>query len=165
MRDVILFQVIEHIRSFDRVPSHYSREKTRERQFLASNLSIAKLFRKFLENKDITVFNVNRRNRRVRREVNRNLPLSYSTFRRIFRTFKLSFRRPYTDTCGKCDSLLIIKNYSQDEQEIARAQALKTNHIEQAEKHYECFRFDLKVLPKEKNKAHVIPWRTPPVWK
>lgn len=150
------------------MPSHYAREKTGERQFLASNLSIAQLFRKFLENKGITGVNVNRRNRRnrrVRRQVNRNLPLSYSSFRRIFRKFKLSFRRPYVDTCGKCDSLLIIKNYSQDEQEIARAQALKTNHIEKADKHYECFRFDFNVLPKQKNKPHVIPWRSPPIWK
>jgi hypothetical protein len=60
------------------------------------------------------------------------LPLSFSSFRKIFRTFKLSFRRPYVDTCGKCDSLLIIIKYTKDEEEKASAEKVKTDHVKKA---------------------------------
>ena len=108
------------------------------------------MFRDFLDSKELTEDD--------------DLPISYNTFRRIFRKFKLSFKRPYTDTCGKCDSFLIIKKYSQNEEEIANAQRLRDSHIQQAEENYACFRFDMNVLPNQKNVAHTIPWRIPPVW-
>ena len=55
--------------------------------------------------------------------------------------------------------------YSQDEEDTASAQGLKTGHIEQAEEHYECIRFDFNVLTKLKNKAHGMTWRISPIWK
>ena len=130
-------QVIEHIRSYNRDTSHYAREKTRDTQFLESDLTIAQLWRDFLKSKDVSS--------------NDDLPLSYCTFRRIFRKFKLSFKKPYVDTCSKCDSLDIVIKYSQDEKEIRNAEDLKKSHIEKAAEGYDCFHFDLYILPKRKN--------------
>lgn len=143
-------QVVEHIRSYKRDSSHYAREKTRDTQFLESNLTISQLWRDFLKSKDLSS--------------NDDLPISYWTFRRIFRKFKLSFKRPYVDTCGKCDSLEIVIKYSQDEKEIANAKELKQNHIEKAEEGYDCLHFDLNILTKRKNTEEGFPCVAPLTW-
>ena len=133
-------------------PSHYAREKLKDKQFLASNLSIAQLFRDFLSIKGLS-------------QLDGNLPLSYNTFRKIFRGYKLSFKRPRVDTCGKCDSLAIIKRFSHDEDEITNADRIREVHLQQAEQHYESLHYDLVDLPRLKNRVHAIPWRKPPAWK
>ncbi|KAK3736675.1 hypothetical protein QZH41_020402 [Actinostola sp. cb2023] len=145
-------EIIEHIRGYEREQSHYAREKTRDKQFLASNLTIAQLWREFLINKGL----------RVGEDA---APVSYSSFRKIFRTFNLSFRKPYVDTCGKCDRLSLTIKYAKDEQERASAREIKCNHIEQADGHYDCINFDLNILPKRKHKEIGQPWIMPPDWK
>ncbi|KAK3729309.1 hypothetical protein QZH41_011432 [Actinostola sp. cb2023] len=96
-------KVVEHIHSYDREASHYAREKNpRGRQFLAPNLSIKEIWRQFLTKKGLR---------------DEDAPLSYNSFRKIFRTFNLSFRKPYVDTCGYCDSLSVIIKYNKDEEE------------------------------------------------
>lgn len=149
---IVLFQAIEHIRSYRREVSHYSREKTKDKQFLDSHLSIAEIWREFLEKNNVDL-------------ASENFPICYSSFRNLFRTFKLSFRKPYVDTCGSCDSYTIITKYSKDEQERVDAQKSKLEHIEKADLHYDCMNYDLVVLPKEKNKAKEIAWVLPPLWK
>lgn len=144
-----MFQVIEHIRSYDREVSHYAREKTRDQQFLAPNLSIAQIWREFLEKKSLTVSG----------------KLSYSSFRNIFRTFKLSFRKPYVDTCGRCDSLSVIIKYTKDDEEKASAEKLKADHVKKADEHYDCIRFDLNTLLELKNKPSESSWAIPPMWR
>lgn len=143
--------MVEHIRSYERDQSHYAREKTREKQYLSPNLTIAQLFRDFLEKKDIPP--------------GEKSPISYSAFRKIFRTFNLSFRKPYVDSCGRCDSFSIIIKYSRDEDERKSARELKLQHLDRADAHYDCIHFDLKVLPTRKNKDQGLPWILPQLWK
>lgn len=100
-----------------------------------------------------------------KRDVGVNDTLSYSSFRTIFRTFKLSFRKPYVDTCGLCDGYSMIIKYSKDDKEKEDAKVEKAAHIEQADEHYDCINYDLKILPKEKNNAKELSWALPPVWK
>ncbi|KAK3720986.1 hypothetical protein QZH41_018543 [Actinostola sp. cb2023] len=96
-------KVVEHIHSYDREALHCAREKNpRGRQFLAPNLSIKEIWRQFLTKKGLR---------------DEDAPLSYNSFRKIFRTFNLSFRKPYVDTCGYCDSLSVIIKYNKDEEE------------------------------------------------
>lgn len=146
------FQVVEHIQSYDREVSHYAREKTRDRQFLAPNLSITRLWRQFLLKKGL--------------EVGDELPLCYSSFRNIFRTFNLSFRKPYVDTCGKCDLFLATIKHAKDEDEKESAQRLKDDHVRKADQHYDCIHFDLNDLPKSKNtrRQAETAWTLPPLW-
>lgn len=147
----IVSQVIEQIRSCKREESHYARAKTKDKQFLDSSLTIAQLWRDFLESKELSLDD--------------DLPISYSTYRKVFRKFRLSFKKPYVDTCGKCDSLLVVIQYSQDEKEIVNARKVKECHIEKADERYDCINFDLEVLPKTKNKRDSPPWVLPPLWK
>lgn len=132
-------------------PSHYARETTQERQFLPSNLSIAQLWRDFLDKKGP--------------HEGEKPPIAYTTFRNIFCTFNLSFRKPYVDTCGKCDSFSIIIKYSKDEDERISARDLKSAHIDKADQHYDFIHFDLNVLPKDKNERSRRRWVLPPKWK
>lgn len=92
-------------------------------------------------------------------------PISYSAFRKIFRTFNLSFRKPYVDSCGRCDSFSIIIKHSSDEDEKESARELKLQHIDKADAHYDSIHFDLRILPKRKNKEIARPWMLPPLWK
>ena len=112
-------------------------------------MSIAEIWRQFL---------------RTRQEEIRG-NISYSSFRNIFRTFKLSFRKPYVDTCGSCDSLSIKAKYSEDETEKENAPQLKSLHVQKADQHYDCISYDLDILPREKNNPKELGWVLPPVWK
>ncbi|XP_032228158.2 uncharacterized protein LOC116611750 [Nematostella vectensis] len=87
-------EVVEHFRSYDRSQSHYARAFTKEKQYLSSNLSLSQLWRDFLAKKGIGRVDI--------------APLSFTSFRRIFKTFSLSFRKPHVDTCPNCDSFQII---------------------------------------------------------
>ena len=113
-------------------------------------MSIAEIWRQFLEKIDVDI-------------ADNNFPISYSSFRNVFRTFNLSFRKPYVDTCGSCDSFTIITKYSKDEEEKKNAQELKSELLEKADLHYDCCNYDLVVLPKEKNIRKEIAWVLPPV--
>lgn len=146
-----LFQVVEHIRSYDREASHYAREKNPQgRQFLAPNLSIKEIWRQFLTKKGLR---------------DEDAPLSYNSFRKIFRTFNLSFRKPYVDTCGYCDSLSVIIKYTKDEEEKETTERLKAEHVRKADQHYDCINFDLTILPKSKlNSQNEFACTFPPLW-
>lgn len=113
-------------------------------------MSIAEIWRQFRKKKE---------------DVGVNNTLSYSSFRNIFRTFKLSFRKPYVDTCGLCDGYSIIIKYTKEDQEKEDARVLKAEHIQKADQHYDCINYDLKILPKEKNTRRGRAWVLPPVWK
>lgn len=132
-------------------PSHYAREKVKDKQFLASDLSIAQVYRDFLDTKGLT-------------QKDRDLPISYNSFRKIFRGYKLGFKRPLVDTCGKCDSFSIIKRFSNDEDEVQQAERMRQEHLAKADLHYKTLQFDLNELPKLRNRDNAD-WRMPPQWK
>lgn len=141
-------KVVAHIRSYDREESHYAREKTRDREFLDSTLSVAELWRQF---------------RRKKEEEGTQVSLSYTTYRSIFRQFRLSFRKPYVDTCGMCDAYLMITKYSKDEKEKENAQRLKREHVRKADEHYDSINYDFKKSVKEKKKEEYN-WTQPASW-
>lgn len=145
-----LFKVVEHIRSYEREVSHYAREKTKDREYLDSSLTIAEIWRQF---------------RRKKEQEGVDDTLSYGSFRNIFRKFKLSFRKPYVDTCSLCDGYSIITKYAKDEDEKKDAQRLKSEHVEKADQHYDCINYDLKTFLKEKNIRNGHAWELPPIWK
>lgn len=142
---------MDHIRSYEREVSHYAREKTKDRQYLNSNLNIAILWRQFREKK--------------RKLEGVTVTLSYSSFRSIFRSFKLSFRKPRVDTCGFCDGYFILNKYSKDDVEKEEAKLSKSKHLETADQHYNCINYDLTVLPVEKNNQRESGWTLPPLWR
>ncbi|KAE9536991.1 hypothetical protein AGLY_006798 [Aphis glycines] len=79
--------IIEHVNSFPRDESHYGRKKSKK-EYLSQDLNISRLFRSFKD----------------------KFPDSPVTYRFFFETFKqkcpnISFHKPRTDTCSKCDLL------------------------------------------------------------
>lgn len=81
--------VREHINSFPKDVSHYSRNSS-EKEYLSSDLTLKKLYEafqlKYPENEKIT----------------------YEYYKRVFhRDFNISFRKPRADTCKTCDRLNI----------------------------------------------------------
>ena len=100
--------------------SHCARKSTKDKQYLSPTLSLAQLWRDFVKKKDLPP---------------ERMPLSFSSFRDIFKTFNLSFRKPRVDTCPKCDSLKILMKHSTDEAIVEDARALKAAHVRPAELH------------------------------
>ena len=90
--------VISHIHSFKTVESHYGRKKS-SRQYLSSNLSVAKMYEMYL---------VHCNERQI-------APVSKTFYREIFNTkFNLGFHKPKKDQCDLCISFANADNDMKD---------------------------------------------------
>lgn len=84
-----------HILSFPSTESHYSRAHT-SRRYLGPHLNVTKMH---------DLYQISGLGAEV----------SYSTYYKIFKGLKLSFRPPYLDTCRTCDSLKMrLKHCAED---------------------------------------------------
>lgn len=80
--------VKDHIQSFAKYKSHYSRKNTPHKQYLDSSLSMNKMYDLYVE----------------LCKSQKKIPVKIHTYRNIFnKCFNLSFLRPYSDTCTTCD--------------------------------------------------------------
>lgn len=79
--------VIDHVNSFPRDESHYERRKS-NKVYLSQDLNINRLYRAFKEKYS---------------DSNITYKFYYKTFKKKFP--QVSFHRPRTDTCSKCDLL------------------------------------------------------------
>ncbi|KAK3918310.1 Proline--tRNA ligase [Frankliniella fusca] len=86
-----------HIKSFPSYISHYCRQTTSQR-YLASYLNVQKMYKRYKKEG--------------------NPPVSYSSYRRIFKKMGLKFKAPKSDTCATCDSFVVsIKAADGEEKE------------------------------------------------
>lgn len=101
--------IIDHINSFERVPSHYTR-KDSSKDYLPGDLNLTKMYEMYVEkckNENIS-------------------PEKLWFYRQIFNTnFNIGFYIPRKDFCDQC---YIYKNFSDQE---------KLSHAEEHEKHLE----------------------------
>ena len=107
----------EHIQSFPKYSSHYSRTQPPNRKYLSSHLNISKmytLYKEFCQERQVE-------------------PVKESYYRYLFNThFNLCFHKPHTDTCVTCDRLQnSITNGLPHEKEAARFE--KELHLRRAE--------------------------------
>lgn len=94
-----LMNIKNHILRFPRVESHYCR-KSSTVQYLPADLNLQKMFEFFeKENPETTV--------------------KISTYRRVFKTFKLSFHKPKKDLCNFCTK---YKNSTENEKTLLNDQ-------------------------------------------
>lgn len=109
--------VKEHIQSFPRYTSHYSREQAPNRKYLNPGLNLRKLYvlyKEFCQEKNVE-------------------PVKESFYRHIFNTsFNLSFHRPLTDTCITCDKLQVIIEHGNVEAKT-KAEVEKELHLRKSE--------------------------------
>lgn len=64
-------------------------------------------------------------------------PVNYNSYRIVFGTFKLAFRRPSKDTCCECDKFAIQLKTSTDPEEKSKVQELCDTHHQHAKRMYE----------------------------
>ncbi|XP_050301041.1 uncharacterized protein LOC126739410 [Anthonomus grandis grandis] len=109
----------QHINSFPKFVSHYTRKDNPNRKYLSPELNVTKmykLYKEFCHEKEAR-------------------PLKLSKYRDIFNThFNLAFHRPYSDTCTKCDTFITQKNSCDPEsEEGSRIAREHDRHLRQAE--------------------------------
>nr|CAH7737617.1 unnamed protein product [Callosobruchus chinensis] len=143
-------QVREHILSFPRYKSHYSRKDNLQHFYLSPLLSIAKMHELYLEKHEPDQYALLLQNQKIKPIV------KYEYFRKYFtENYKINFGKPKSDTCSKCDKLMNKIN-SADSSEIKRSlEVEKDLHLRKAEWFYK----DLKEktsLAKAKPNVEVI---------
>nr|CAH7753680.1 unnamed protein product [Callosobruchus chinensis] len=94
-------QVREHILSFPRYKSHYSRKDNLQHFYLSPLLSIAKMHELYLEKHEPDQYALLLQNQKIKPIV------KYEYFRKYFtENYKINFGKPKSDTCSKCDKLM-----------------------------------------------------------
>lgn len=117
----------KHILSFPAYTSHYGRAKS-DRLYLSSDLNITQMHQLYQESVSIDGF----------------VPVGYNTYRIIFNSLNLSFRKPKQDTCGVCDELRIKMKMETDMDEKERFEQQLKVHQDAARRVYEEKRMDIK---------------------
>ncbi|XP_062542476.1 uncharacterized protein LOC134210447 [Armigeres subalbatus] len=103
-----------HIESFPSYSSHYGRAKS-TKKFLSSDLNIAKMYDLYAE-------------RCAKDNIDR-APVHYNSYRLIFKTYNLSFRKPKVDTCDTCDKFKV-------ELSAATNETIKNELLKKREDHH-----------------------------
>lgn len=110
-------RIREHIQSFPRRQSHYSRRDNDRRNYLPENLSIAEMYRLYLA--------------KYEPQAGDNPVVKDWLYRKIFNTdFNLSFGYPRSDTCQVCDGLKVAIDAAQSQDHRDELQStLATHHV------------------------------------
>ena len=127
-------QIREHINSFPSQESHYSRSSNRKRKYLPEGLSIARMYRQYLEKYEPSLSN------------GEKPQVKEYLYRKIFtEEFNLGFGFPRSDTCEKCDLLKLSISTASLEDEREHLQAELAEHHEKASQGYQSLRTDTKL--------------------
>lgn len=143
-------QVRDHILSFPRYKSHYSRKDNLHKYYLSSLLSIAKMHELYLQKYEPVQHSLFLQNKKI------NPIVKYEYFRKYFtENFKISFGKPKSDTCSKCDKLM-NKIDSCDSAEAKNSLQVEKNlHLRKAEWFYSNLK-EKSILAKERPEVEVI---------
>lgn len=118
--------IIEHIKSFPAYTSHYCREKT-SRMYLSSDLNVLKMYNLY-----------------KLKCINDELqPVHINTYRLLFRTMKLAFRKPKADTCCQCDKYAVQLKMAQTASEKAEIEGRRDLHHAVAQAPYTAKKADV----------------------
>ena len=111
-------QIVEHIKSFPVLKSHYTKQR---RKYLSPLLSIAEMHRLYI----------------AKYEHGAERPtVSYSYYAKVFNTkFNLGFAQPKTDTCSTCEKLKneLVSSNESNQSMVRKAQK---EHLQSAELFY-----------------------------
>lgn len=145
--------VREHIETFPTRHSHYSRKDNIERVYLPSDLSIARLYRDFLEKHDPDYLTLEEENRKrvvahEPVEILRKPLISEHMYHDIFVTeYNIHFGYPRTDTCSTCDNLTMQIQAASAESKLVLEESLQA-HQQLAEEGYSAFKYDRQLSMK-----------------
>ena len=126
-------QVRQHISSFPSRESHYSRQSNKNRKYLPEGLSIARMYRLYLEKYEPDICD------------GEKPQVKEWLYRKIFtEEFNIGFGYPRSDTCETCDLLKVAIDSAEHEEECTKLQTELATHHENAAKGYESLRSDSK---------------------
>ncbi|KAJ4445019.1 hypothetical protein ANN_06818 [Periplaneta americana] len=132
-------QVDQHIRSFPRRKSHYSRTDNVKKYYLAADLNVKKMYHFYLQKHEPQEY------LKLQSGLVIKPNISYDFYYRYFvSNFNMSFGKPRTDTCETCDQ--VDKNImsTECEEEKGKLRTEKELHLRKAQVFY--------TLLKEKSK-------------
>ncbi|KAL4104233.1 hypothetical protein QTP88_019542 [Uroleucon formosanum] len=122
----------QHIDSFPRQLSHYSR-KNSEKEFLSSDLSLSKMYSLFIE-------------------LNPDVKASKTLYEEVFtKEFNLRFGVPRSDTCKYCDMNYIKLISAKTEEERKNIEIQSNLHHSKADQAYKQLKQDADIARKNKN--------------
>ena len=126
-------RVREHILSFPCQESHYSRSSNTKRKYLPEGLSIARMYRQYLEKYETNLGG------------GEKPQVKEYLYRKIFNTeFNFGFGYPRSDTCEKCDQLKLAIEAAQSVEEQTELQKEQAEHQEKASQGYQFLHSDSK---------------------
>lgn len=97
----IIKNIHEHILSFPKYKSHYSRKDNIQHYYLSPLLNVAKLYELYLEKYEHVQYQLMQQKKDI------NPRIKYEYFRKYFaENFKISFGSPKSDTCQTCDKII-----------------------------------------------------------
>ena len=147
--DTVRNLIREHIRSFPARSSHYSRSDNSGRVYLSSELSIARLYRDFLEKHDPEFVRQQEENleRVISHSQVQELRKPIATlhfYHDIFVTeFNIYFGYPRSDTCDTCDSIKMkMEDANATPEEIEKLKQELEAHQTLAERGYQALHYD-----------------------
>lgn len=117
-----------HINSFPAYSSHYGREKS-SKKYLSSDLNVAKMHGLY-----------------AKKCIDDQLAckaVHYNSYRLIFKTLNLSFRKPKIDTCDTCDKLKVELQAASDGAARSAIEAKREGHQQWAQAVYDQKRQDV----------------------
>ena len=122
-------QVREHISSFPSQESHYSRSNNRSRLYLPENLSIARMYRLYIQ--------------KYEPDASETPQVKEWLYRKIFNEeYNIGFGYPRSDTCEKCDSLKVAIDEAKTDEQRKPLQVELANHHEEAARGYQSLHAD-----------------------
>lgn len=136
----IILQIKNHINSFPRCVSHYSRNDNREKRYLSPELSVKKMYRMYLEKYENDFLERKSRGEQIKPVI------KYDFYTQYFNTnFNLSFATPKSYTCQTFDRLQNLINAEKNDLIKTQLQQEKQVHIDKAALFYS----DLKAISQE----------------
>lgn len=144
LENAVLMQIAEHIKSFPKYTSHYSRKDNIKHEYLSPNLNAAKMHKMYLEKYEPEQYALLQKNEAI------NPKVKYDFYRKYFaENFRLSFGKPRTDTCSKCDRLAKKLESADNEAERNALNSEKSLHLKKAETFYEDLREKTKLASED----------------
>jgi len=153
----IHFQINTHINSYPKRQSHYSRLNNSNTRYLSPDLSVAKLYRLFLQKYEPDFWALYNAELSEGREIITMKPtVKYPYFAKYFASnFNISFAYPRSDTCQTCDQLYKSIQNETDPEAKASLDLEKEVHLKKAQIFYTYLK-QLTAEAKENNSIDVL---------
>lgn len=146
----IVAQIDEHIKSFPRRRSHYSRSDNEKRYYLSSELNITKLYRLYLAKYEPDQYILYEDGKDLNPKVSHNF-----YYRHFNSNYNISFGQPRSDTCQKCDKLENSIVAEENLETKAKLQQEKSLHLSKSESFYAALK-EKSALAKDEESVEVL---------